>query len=197
MEKGDIPQSGTEQSERKIHNYAIVVALLAVFVLLVTLGFYFLNFHAKLSVVNADWGTFGDFVGGTLNPIFSLMSLLALLYTIILQTKEMAETRGELKRAAAAQEKTEQALNGQLEALKIQQFEGTFFALLDQHNKALDRIMAINETSSNKLSNLDVLKNKIIKGVHSTLLNAKSELESYDYLCRNYFSGSLSAAQVH
>jgi hypothetical protein len=41
-------------------------------------SFYFLTFHYELSSSNSDWGTFGDFIGGTLNPILSLHYFLQL-----------------------------------------------------------------------------------------------------------------------
>jgi hypothetical protein len=37
---------------------------------------YIINFHnGEISDKSADWGTFGDFVGGTLNPFISILSL--------------------------------------------------------------------------------------------------------------------------
>ncbi|MBY0573763.1 MAG: hypothetical protein K2P84_08790 [Undibacterium sp.] len=76
---------------------------------------YFSKFHGALSQAQSDWGTFGDFLGGTLNPILSFLGLIALLLTIVLQSKELESTRKELERAASAQESTEKVLKEQNE----------------------------------------------------------------------------------
>jgi hypothetical protein len=87
----------------------------------------------------SHWGQMGDFFGGLLNPILAFASFMALLYTIQIQSKQLAvsakeleATRIELTASREAQEKSSKALDGQLENLKIQQFESTFFSLIGQ-----------------------------------------------------------------
>ena len=82
---------------------------------------------------SATWGTFGDYLGGTLNPIISFLALIGLLYTIHQQAQEMQATREELKQAAEQQHR-------QADIFNLQQFESTFFSLLEQHNKVVERI---------------------------------------------------------
>ena len=82
---------------------------------------------------SATWGTFGDYLGGTLNPIISFLALIGLLYTIHQQAQEMQATRDELERTAEQQSR-------QSEIFNLQQFESTFFSLLEQHNKVVERI---------------------------------------------------------
>lgn len=77
--------------------------------------FYLINFSGGLSNKTENWGAFGDFVGGTLNPILSFMALIALLLTIILQSRELEATREELSRSATAQEKQVKYIAGQLQ----------------------------------------------------------------------------------
>ena len=84
---------------------------------------------------SATWGTFGDYLGGTLNPIISFLALIGLLYTIHQQAQEMQATREELEQAAEQQRR-------QSEIFNLQQFESTFFSLLEQHNKAVEKIEA-------------------------------------------------------
>ncbi|MCU7920147.1 MAG: hypothetical protein KZQ95_17580 [Candidatus Thiodiazotropha sp. (ex Epidulcina cf. delphinae)] len=64
--------------------------------------YYFLNFNGQLSQKQEIWGVFGDYIGGTLNPVFSFLALVALLLTIVLQSKELEQSRNELKRTADA-----------------------------------------------------------------------------------------------
>lgn len=83
---------------------------------------YTYNFDGALSKEHQVWGTFGDFLGGILNPLLSLLALIALLLTIVLQSdelrlsrEELSLTREELKKSADAQEKAQRALTQQLE----------------------------------------------------------------------------------
>ncbi|MEC5205662.1 hypothetical protein QF022_000618 [Vogesella perlucida] len=163
------------------------ISALAIFLFILVLGFYFSKFNVRLSSVNGDWGTFGDFLGGTLNPIFSLMSLIALLYTIALQTDEMAQTREELSRTADAQKKAEEALNGQLNAQRKQIFETTFFSLLDQHNKTLEKLISKNESRSSKESDLEWIRSGITGFGIRSIEKQREIIHTNNNLCGSYF----------
>ena len=113
----------------------------AVAAFLIVLGLYIAYFK-NLSITNdsATWGTFGDYLGGTLNPIISFLALIGLLYTIHQQAQEMQATREELKQAAEQQRQQVEQQSRQSEIFNLQQFESTFFSLLEQHNKVVERI---------------------------------------------------------
>ncbi|MBO1894642.1 hypothetical protein HNW13_002400 [Shewanella sp. BF02_Schw] len=70
----------------------ILVAIITIFIL----GLYFSQF-------NGPWGSqdrfaqFGDFIGGTLNPILGFATVGLLVWSIRIQLKELKETREELK----------------------------------------------------------------------------------------------------
>lgn len=115
----------------------------AVAAFLIILGLYIAYFK-NLSITNdsATWGTFGDYLGGTLNPIISFLALIGLLYTIHQQAQEMQATREELKQAAEQQRQQVEQQSRQSEIFNLQQFESTFFSLLEQHNKAVEKIKA-------------------------------------------------------
>ena len=57
---------------------------------------YFLQFRGGFSEKQDVWGQFGDFIGGTVNPILSFLSLLALVFTVVLQTRQLENSRAEL-----------------------------------------------------------------------------------------------------
>ncbi|ARC52067.1 hypothetical protein A6J88_13380 [Neisseria mucosa] len=97
---------------------------------------------------SATWGTFGDYLGGTLNPIISFLALIGLLYTIHQQAQEMQATREELKQAAEQQRQQVEQQSRQSEIFNLQQFESTFFSLLEQHNKIIEKV----ETDLNKIN---------------------------------------------
>ena len=90
---------------------------------------------------SATWGTFGDYLGGTLNPIISFLALIGLLYTIHQQAQEMQATREELKQAAEQQRQQVEQQSRQSEIFNLQQFESTFFSLLEQHNKIIENLV--------------------------------------------------------
>lgn len=168
----------------KLLSWIFSVALVVVVVVFLV---YFSNFHVSLSTSNADWGTFGDFVGGTLNPILSFLGLIALLLTIVLQSKELESTRKELERAASAQEKTEVVLKAQAATQVKQQFEGTFFSLLEQHNKLLEKLSATNNEQAGPSSELVLIRNEVFFRGAKDLVSAKRSIESVNMLCGHYF----------
>lgn len=105
----------------------------------VVIGLYFYNFRGDLAGESSRWGEFGDFVGGVLNPTFSLLALIALLSTIALQIRELRLSAKELKNSA-------DALAKQNETLRQQNFESSFFQLLRLH---ADIVSSIDLASAN------------------------------------------------
>ena len=126
----------------------------AVAAFLIVLGLYIAYFK-NLSITNdsATWGTFGDYLGGTLNPIISFLALIGLLYTIHQQAQEMQATREELKQAAEQQRKQVEQQSRQSEIFNLQQFESTFFSLLEQHNKIIENLI---EAKISDLTNITI-----------------------------------------
>jgi uncharacterized membrane protein len=121
---------------------------------------YFTNFSGGLSNKNDVWGTFGDFIGGTLNPILSFFALIALLLTIILQSRELEATREELKRSASAHEKQVNYISGQ------QQRDD----LIRLVTKLTDRI--------NNNYNSNLLDNSL--SIHAALIGSDSPMDNDD-----------------
>jgi hypothetical protein len=125
----------------------VFISVAALILIIIVLSSYWRNFHWAdfdwdkfqlfnfdsygFSVSKGDWGTFGDFVGGTLNPILSFLALMVLLRTFSMQREELDLQREELK-------DTKAILKEQSETQKRQQFESTFFELLKVHNQALE-----------------------------------------------------------
>jgi hypothetical protein len=98
---------------------------------------YVFNFRIySISSESAGWGQFGDYIGGTLNPLLSFFALVILYKTFSMQRKELALQREELK-------DTKTILKEQSETQKKQQFENTFFELLKIHNQSLESLVEI------------------------------------------------------
>ena len=110
------------------------IFVLAIVALIVEVYVYVRFFPGEIEADHSRWGEFGDFLGGTLNPLFALLGLLALLLTIVIQSKELRLSRRELAHSV-------RALNDQTAAVKLQNFERTFFQVVRLHHdivKALD-----------------------------------------------------------
>jgi len=162
----------------------------AVAAFLIILGLYIAYFK-NLSVTNdsATWGTFGDYLGGTLNPIISFLALIGLLYTIHQQAQEMQATREELKQAAEQQRQQVEQQSRQSEIFNLQQFESTFFSLLEQHNKAVEKIEA--ESILEKLHDIyDKKLYQIIMSKPSEKLSNSHAIKSIKqhYELKSYFN---------
>lgn len=63
----------------------VVIILLAVVSAAFVIGFYVVSFKGIASA--ATWGQVGDFFGGTLNPIFGFLSVMALLLALVIQSR--------------------------------------------------------------------------------------------------------------
>lgn len=97
-----------------------------------------------------SWGQFGDFVGGLLNPMVGIITIVLLVRTlhsqqaaIKLQSTELAMQRRELELQRKETAKSTAALDAQHKAIVIQSFEQTFFAWLDSY-----RTLVVNLTDS-------------------------------------------------
>lgn len=117
----------------------------------------------------STWGTFGDFIGGILNPVVALCALYWLTRSIEIQQQELSETKNELA-------ETRKLIDAQVTTAAKQRFEDTFFALLDQHNAALKKL---NETS-------DQIHNRAFSDkVH--VRDSRASLHSNNQIVGHYF----------
>ncbi len=107
--------------------FSIVIFVVAVLLLVAGVVAYIATFGANLSGSPSRWGQFGDYIGGVLNPGFSLLALAALLYTIHLQSRELRNSTLEFKNSI-------RVLTEQSESLKLQNFERTFFEMVRLHH---------------------------------------------------------------
>ena len=114
----------------------IAVSIFCVIIIVYTSNFY----DHSLSDKSADWGTFGDFIGGTLNPTLAFLSLIAILNTINIQSKELSNSSRALENSEKELAKSSEALTEQSKSLKIQNFETTFFNMINLHNEIIRNI---------------------------------------------------------
>jgi len=116
---------------RHLSTVLIVIVLIAIAAAVAFVSIY----HYHLGALAIDekspegWGQLGDYFGGVLNPVFGFLTILALVLTLILQSRELKLSRTELSISA-------EALRGQNKAIDRQSFEQTFFAWLDTYRES-------------------------------------------------------------
>ncbi len=138
--------------------------------------------HAEAAGQN--WGTFGDFLGGVLNPVLTFLSFMALLFTIILQQREIhgaKEDAKELERQRRADR-----LSGER-----MQFENTFFQMVSIHNTIVNSIDVDRGPSKNQLRGRECFKH--FRDEMQTFYDAdpstdelKKSLAAHDHLWKSY-----------
>jgi hypothetical protein len=130
MKDNDSDEPNDGSLSKYINAILVGLFIVALVYLLSIFGYSYLHFPATTDPNATTWGTFGDYIGGLLNPVFSFLAFIALLFTIVLQRRELALSTKELKTSA-------KALKEQSESLKLQNFENTFFQMLKLHNEII------------------------------------------------------------
>ncbi|MBA1209639.1 putative phage abortive infection protein [Pseudomonas fulva] len=110
----------------KVHGVKLGVLAIAILIGFLLLLYRF-KFGDNLSGEKDEWGQFGDYFGGVLNPILSFCALIAVLYSIRSQSGELA-----LQRDQTAQQSFEsvffnllKVFNDSSQALKVRVDDGT------------------------------------------------------------------------
>ena len=134
----------------------MAIAGIAVAAIVFVPSFYLVYFDGSITTDNDKWGAFGDYVGGTLNPILSFFALIALLYTIHIQSKELKLSRDELELTREELTKTADAAQKQSEHFEREERRSDIYRLIE---KLANRIN--NNLDSVKLSG-DVTLHRLI-----------------------------------
>lgn len=112
----------------------VVILVMAMVSAVLVIGFYVVYFNnISIKADPAPWGQFGDYFGGTLNPIFGFLSVMALLAALVIQSRELKVSSQELRNSALA-------LEAQNRAIAHQSFEQTFFSWLENYRDMLSSI---------------------------------------------------------
>ena len=121
----------------RVHNYVFWAAIAISFLFCLFSVIYHYNIAWSVDVDPKEklsqLGQRGDFFGGFMNPILTLFTFTAFIYTIALQRKELYESRIQFKRSA-------DALASQNEAIRLQNYQASFFHLLGVHNDIVKSI---------------------------------------------------------
>jgi predicted RNase H-like HicB family nuclease/large-conductance mechanosensitive channel len=148
----------------------------------IVFGIYFSKFHYGLSDDNGKWGTFGDYVGGMLNPIIAGFALYLIAESYKLQKKELEETRKLLKVSTDAQ------IN-QIKIAAITALLNSNLMCIDRANLDLDAIykaLDANKTSRNSSVEKD------IKELNNTLKRLREENKDLEDKIKYFLKENLS-----
>ncbi|MDV7378139.1 putative phage abortive infection protein [Acinetobacter baumannii] len=174
-------------------NYSRII----IFLILIAVVFFFLIMkEVKITDEAQHWGTVGDFFGGILNPIFALFAFYWLTYSVRLQIKELAETRNELRKAAAAQ--VESARHQQSIAELENENVNTQKELLALQEKTLISQQTANESQQKQIEiqNFERLFFELIKTKNNAIsmisTSERSRSGEYNLTGLNVFKDKLS-----
>jgi uncharacterized membrane protein len=132
----------------------VVAAIAASFSFLYVQRMYFnefgtINASQGNSEIRSAYGQFGDFFGGTLNPVLAFMSFIAILFTISFQMSALQETREEIQQSRSLAE--EQKSHFESEAKKteimqaLRQFENEYKEIIDSRFPKYEQFKCLKE----------------------------------------------------
>ena len=106
--------------------------LVGVISVLVIIGLWYYTYCKLQGLTPQERGTFGDMFG-SVNALYSGLAFAGIIFTILLQRKELKYQRDELR-------ETRQEFITQNKTLKSQRFENTFYNLISLHNQIVNDI---------------------------------------------------------
>lgn len=140
-------------------------------------GLFALSWWWLASTINNPerQGQFGDQFGAV-NALFSGLAFAGLIFTIILQKKELALQREELADTRQELSGQKQQMMQQNKTLKIQRFENTFFHMMELQQQIVNDLFA------------KEIENKTVQEDSSTGTIYRNVVVEHDYQGRNLFS---------
>ncbi|MCO7252133.1 hypothetical protein [Pseudoalteromonas sp. Ps84H-4] len=135
---------------KNIRFFALIACSIPLFVILTAYSRF--GFSPQSSI--EQWGAFGDFMGGVLNPIFAFLSFLCLLIAIVLQNLELKETRKEFSRLATANEE-------QVSIISKQHYNDDTYKVIQIVTDRINRNYNENNLMGNSLSLKTILLGKV------------------------------------
>lgn len=121
---------GKEKSTKRFFAqdaYMIIVGVAFLAFIVIAL-LYLYKFNDGLSDRQEVWGQFGDFLGGSLNPILGFLTVIILVNTLKTQRRELRDAKKAIKT-------NNRLIKSQLRFMELQALENTFFKLLEDFDK--------------------------------------------------------------
>ena len=123
---------GLSAARREISLKRLLIAAFIVGLVLLTLAFglYVYSFGTGLANKKEEWGQFGDYLGGVVNPLFGFLTLLSVVYTLHLQRELLQDSKAQAISAMKDSAANLRHVAKQLEQMQIQAFDNTYFLLI-------------------------------------------------------------------
>jgi hypothetical protein len=121
-------------------------------------------------------GSFGDMFGAV-NALFSGLAFAGVIYTLLLQRKELKLQRRELEETRKELKGQKEQLEAQNQTLKKQNFESTFFQLLRLQNEIVNSIDLVNPNDNTRVTRGRDCFRVFYKRLHKQWDKANSELQ--------------------
>ncbi|WP_051361315.1 hypothetical protein [Desulfuromonas sp. TF] len=180
-----------KNSRNRIVNRLTAIFTVAVLAACIAIGAYVLKFDAGLSSNPEIWGQFGDYIGGVLNPFFALLGLIALLLTIVLQSRELEYTRQELRNSSIALEGSREIAQQQKDLLNTQDQKEDIYRVINFIYEEIKLILSrrinfnliINETIDQRKMKIEDIfgRRKEILNESIRLLSPRFHVQEADY----------------
>ncbi len=146
-------------AQTRIHYLLVIFSIVLTFALAYTLISRYLESN-PLPTKPGDLGTFGDYLGGVLNPTIAGLALIWLIYSVSIQTEELRETNKALASTVTTAKQ-------QQHQIAIQNFENLFFQLLSTLNNITNNIKAGSLTTFKNISDYNIKINGESKRLES------------------------------
>lgn len=172
-----------ENVEKSVRRSTIFAAIIIIIIPSSYIFWFYLKNDYSLSLDSSVWGSFGDFIGGILNPLMALLAFYWLTQSVLIQKRELQDTKNALVSSSESQQQ-------QVMTQEKKRFEDTFFSLLEQHNNVLEKLehtFVIGNRVSQ--SNIARIKNSLStsKG-NKSILDVKDEFhKNHNPVCGHYF----------
>lgn len=127
-----------EEKEFRRELFTIFVSVVVISIAIP--GIYFWKFGGELSNKQNIWAEFGSFVGGTVTPVVSLFAFLALLITILIQSRTLKVSQQELALTREELAKTRKSAEMQAHHFKAESTIGDIIASISQIENTIDNL---------------------------------------------------------
>lgn len=149
---------------------------------------------------NSSFSDFGDYVGGSVSSVWSLAGLIIIYVAFLgqkeeiqLQKEQIELNRLEIRQSTEELRGQKKQLELQYKTMKIQNFESSFFNLLEMFNKVGDlidrkRFYAIWDKLFPSLDKKENADKNVYSALYAKYYNHSLNKTSIDFFFRNFFS---------
>lgn len=142
-------ETDTKKSRWKEYGLAATTGAITCILFIAYFGYF--AWHLNLPPGGPDsWGDFGDFIGGLMNPVVGIFTIILLVNTLKSQQQAIDIQKNDLKEQRDEAARSTKALDAQFRAVQTQSFEQTLFKWFDSYKQSLNEIRTIKKDETGK-----------------------------------------------